>query len=217
MKKIIYFLLLICFAFNSNSYAQKGKTKKFDYGKVENNKYTNSYFGLELIIPENWVVKSKEETKVITDAGKKIIASNNENLKEVIEAAEVNSAYLLHVNKYEQGAPVDYNSSFLLLSENVTSSPGVKTGADYLFHTRKLLLQTQLKFTEIDEEFKKVIINNEEFYLMNLTMEIMGMEIKQGYYATIKNGFCVAVIISFIDEEQKTELEKMLNTLLFEK
>jgi len=52
---------------------------------------------------------------------------------------------------------------------------------------------------------------------MNTSINYMGLSIKQVYYSTIQNGFCLSVIISFINNEQKMNLEKVINSMKFNK
>ncbi|MCD4773736.1 MAG: hypothetical protein K8R41_10185 [Bacteroidales bacterium] len=211
--KLLAILFISLFIFGCNSQNVEG----FDYGRVENNKYLNSFFDFEISIPPTWVVQTKEQTDNLVEVGENLIAGDDENMKAIIKASEINSANLLVVFKYEVGSPVEYNPSFVLIAENLKNAPGVKKGSDYLFHARKLLLQSQVQHDYIDEEFKKEIINNQEFYLMNSSINYAGFNIKQVYYTTIKNGFSVNAIITYVNEEQKNELEKVINSLIFDK
>jgi len=194
-----------------------GKRNNFDYGHTENNKYLNSFFGLELILPNNWIVQTKEQTEKLSKTGKDLVAGDDKNLKSIINASEVNTANLLAVFQYEVGAAVDYNPSFMLVAENLKNAPGIKTGSDYLFQTRKLLKQSQIQYSYIDNDFRKVIINNQEFYTMTCSIDYMGYKINQVYSSTIKDGFCLSTIISFINDEQKNNLEKIVNSISFKK
>ena len=189
----------------------------FDYGHVENNKYFNSFFDLEILLPQDWVVQSKEKSEEIAKLGKDIAVGDDNNLKAEIEASEINSANLLAVFEYEVGAAVDYNPSFVLVAENLINAPGVKNGSDYLFQTRKLLKQSQMHYAYIDEEFEREVINDQEFYSMNCQIEYMGFHIYQKYFSTIQNGFCISAIISFVDEEQKNDLEQIVKAIVFDK
>jgi len=206
----IVLLTVLILSCNSND-----KPKDFDYGKVENNKYHNSFFGIEIDLPPNWVVQTKEQTDKLTKMGQELVAGDDENMKALIKASEINSASLLGVFKYEVGAPVEYNPNFMLIAENLKNAPGIKTGSDYLFQSRKTLEQSQVKYDQIDQEFKREIINNQEFYLMNASINYMGLSIKQVYYSTIQNGFCLGIVISFIDDEQKMELDEIINSVRF--
>jgi hypothetical protein len=211
---LIGFLILTIIITNCN---QKGKPKNFDYGHAENNKYLNSFFGLELTFPDNWIVQTKEQTENLSKMGKEVIAGDDKNLKAALSASEVNSANLLAVFQYEVGSAVEYNPSFMLVAENISNAPGIKTGSDYLFQARKLLKQSQVQYSYIDDEFKKEIINNQEFYTMNCSIDYMGYKINQVYYSTIREGFCLSTIISFINDEQKNNLERIINSMNFEK
>lgn len=214
IPNVIVFLTLILFV---SSCTQNVKPKKFDYGHIENNKYLNSFFGLELTFPEDWIVQTKEQTDNISKMGKDLIAGDNKNLKAVINASEVNSANLLAIFQYEVGAAVDYNPSFMLVAESLKNAPGIKTASDYLFQVRKLLKQSQFQYSNIDDEFKKEIINNQEFYSMNCSIDNLGYKINLVYYSTIKDGFCLGAIISFINDEQKNSLVKVINSMKFKK
>ena len=207
---VILFLTII--TIDCTSY---DKSKEFDYGQVENNKYINSFFDFEITLPPDWVVQTKEQTEHLTQKGLDLVAGDDKNMKAILKASEINSANLLSIFKYEVGAAVEYNPNFMLVVENLKSFPGIKTGSDYLFQTKKLLNQSQIQYDYIDAEFKKEVINNQEFYLMNASINLMKLDINQVYYSTIQNGFCISVIISFVNEEQKKELDKVINSMKF--
>ncbi len=214
-KKVNYIALLILVIIASCQTNEK--PKGFDYGKVENNIYKNSFFDFNITLPSDWVVQTKEQNDDLVEMGKDLVAGNDENLKTAIEASEINSAYLLTVFKHKVGTAVKYNPSLMLVAENLKLAPGIKTGGDYLFQTKKFLKQSQVKYNHIDQEFKKVNLDNQEFYKMNLDLNHMDFSIKQSYYSTIKKGFSINAIISYATDEQKDELEKMLNSLKFNK
>lgn len=211
---IIGLILLAVFTINCSN---NGKPKDFDYGSVENGNYINSYFDFELKVPIDWVVQSQEQIDGISELGKELVAGDDKNMKAMLTAAEINSANLLAVFQYEVGSAVEYNPNFMLVAENLKNAPGIKTGGDYLFQTRKLIKQSQLQYEYIDETFKKEIIGTQEFYVMSLSINYMGLNIKQQYYSTIKNGFCISAIIAFVNDEQKNDLEKVISSIKFQK
>ncbi len=206
-------ILLVVLALSCNT---NDKPKGFDYGKVADNVYTNSFFGFELKLPVDWVVQTKEQTDNLMKRGEKLVAGDDENMKAIIKASEINYASLVAVFKYEVGAAVDYNPSLMLIAENLKNTPGIKNGSDYLFQARKLMKQSQIQYDFIDEEFEKEIINDHDFYLMHTSIDYMGVSIKQIYFSTVKNGFCLSTIISYTDEEQKMELLKTVNSMKFD-
>ena len=187
----------------------------FDYGQVTDNLYTNEYFGMNIEIPVGWHVQSQEFLNKISEEGKELIAGDDKNIMAVVEASEIKTANLLGAFKYELGASVPFNPNFMMVSENIKSYSGINSGSDYLFHTRRFLLQSQLQYSAIDSTFSKTNINGMDFYHMQAILNLGNFSITQQYFAGLTRGFCLTCIISYQTEEQKTELEKMLNTLKF--
>lgn len=189
------------------------KSIDFDYGVVENNKYINSFFNMEMTIPTDWVVQTKEQTEELAETGKQLVAGDDAKMKAVMKVSEINSAFLLSVFQYEKGSAVEYNPGISLIAENIKNYPGIKNGSDYLFQARRVMEQSQFKYDHLDKEFKKEVINGTLFYTMNARMKYMGLNIKQVYYSTVSNGFSISAIISFTDKKQKKELLKSINSM----
>lgn len=208
---------IILFAIAAISCKTQNKPIDFDYGHVEKSKYVNSYFNFEIAIPTDWIVQTKEQMDNLTKTGSELIAGDDSKLKAAVKASEINTANLLAVYQYERGSAVAYNPSFMIVAENIINSPGIKTGSDYLFQSRRLLEQSQFKYDYLDKEFEKEIINGTEFYKMNAEINYMGLNMKQIYYSTIVNGFSFNVIISFVNDQQKLDLLKSINSMKFEK
>lgn len=114
--KLFWFIFLSLF---STSCDNKTQPEEFDYGQIENNKYSNSFFNLEMTIPTGWIIQSKEQTENLDKDGKELFVGEDKNLKTAIKRSEGSSAVLVTVFQYEVGAAVDYNPSFSLISENL--------------------------------------------------------------------------------------------------
>jgi hypothetical protein len=209
---LLGFLLLTITAIGCKT---QNKTNDFDYGHVENSKYVNSYFDFEITVPTGWIVQTKEQMDNLAKTGAELVAGDDSKLKAFVKVSEINTANLLAVYQYERGSAVEYNPSFMLVAENIINAPGIKTGSDYLFQSRKLLEQSQFKYDYIDKEFAKEIINGTEFYKMKAEINYMGLNIKQIYYSTIVDRFSFNVIISFINDQQKLDLLKPINSMKF--
>jgi hypothetical protein len=209
---LLGFLLLTITAIGCKT---QNKTNDFDYGHVENSKYVNSYFDFEITVPTGWIVQTKEQMDNLAKTGAELVAGDDSKLKAFVKVSEINTANLLAVYQYERGSAVEYNPSFMLVAENIINAPGIKTGSDYLFQSRKLLEQSQFKYDYIDKEFAKEIINGTEFYKMKAEINYMGLNINQIYYSTIVDRFSFNVIISFINDQQKLDLLKPINSMKF--
>ncbi len=210
--KLLGILLLTIFM---NSCNGQDKPMNFDYGRVENNKYVNTFFEFEITLPTDWIVQTKEQMDDMTRKGKALVAGDDSKMEAVLKASEINSANLLSVFQFERGSAVEYNPSFSIVVENIKNLPGIKTGNEYLFQAKKLMEQSQLKYDYIDKEFSKEVINGTDFYKMNAEIKYMGLDIKQIYYVTIQKGFAFVAITSFINDQQKQDLLKSINSMKF--
>ena len=215
MKTNIQFLAIILLSAFAISCTNEGKPAGFDYGKVENNKYVNSFFDFEMNIPEGWSVQSREQTENLTKIGRDMVAGGNSKINEVLDASEVNSANLLAAFKYDLKTAVQYNPNLMLVAENLQAAPQIKTGADYLANTRNFLKQSQMPHEHIDGMSRQTIINGKDFHSMNVIVNYMGIKIHQTYFATIHKGFCVVATISFTNDGEKKELLDALKTMTF--
>lgn len=212
--KTFGFILII---FMSSSYNSNSQPDNFDYGHVENGIYQNDYFYFNIKLPVDWVVQSKEQTDNIANTGKKLFAGDDENMKAVIKAYEINIANLLDVFQYELGSAVEYNPNIMIVAESVKNIPGIKNGSDYLFQARRMIQQGQFKYDYLSEKFDNETINETDFYKMDARLNYMGLEIKQMYYSTVLKGFSFNVIISYISDEQKEILLESVNSMVFKK
>lgn len=214
-KPVKTFFLFVFLVSYFHGYAQKEQAA-FDYGKIVDSTYVNTFFKVKMKLPHGWVIQSKEQVDNLTKKGRELISGDNENMKAILKASEINTANLLTMFKYEQGAAVEFNPSLMLIAENMKDMPGVKTGADYLFHARRLILQSQMKYDSLDQTFGKKTIGGKEFYLMNAFITHMNLHIHQVYYSTVLNGFTYNAVLSFTSKEHQLELENVLHKSKFD-
>jgi len=212
MKNILFSILLAVVLSTS---CTTGKPDNFDYGKIENGKYVNSFFGCEITIPESWSVQSNEQINNLVEQGRELIAGDDKNMKAMYKASEINTANLLMAFEYEVGATVEFNTNIAIVAENLANTPGIKKGSDYLFHVKKLLSQTQVDYSHIDEQCEREEIAGAVFYKMNTTLNFAGVDIYQTYYSTILNNFSFSIVISYSGDEQHQQLLQILKSLKF--
>lgn len=214
MRKNLPWALLMLLAIISCN--NSNKPNGFDFGKIENEKYVNSYFAMEMDVPAGWKIQTQEQMENLSKEGEKLLVGDDKKMKAIVKASEVNTANLFAAYEHEVGSAVAYNPNLMLVAENIQKAPGIKTGNDYLFQARKLLEQSQFRYDHLDQEFEKEVINGMTFYKMNTALNYADLLIKQTYYSTVIKGFSFNVIISFVEEEQKLDLLKTINSLKFE-
>lgn len=210
MKKIIY--LFIVSVLLSCSDENKNLPENFDFGKIEDGTYKNDYFDMEVLFNPNWIVQDKQEMNNLVERGSDLVTGDNKNLKSIVKASQVNTAYLLAVFKHEVGAAVEYNPSFMIVAENTKNFPGIKNGKDYLFHAKKLLKQTQMPYS-FEKEVLERKIGNSLFHVMEARLDYMGQIIIQEYISTVNKGFSLSFIISYSTDKEKSELYEVVNNV----
>jgi len=208
MKKLNFFLFVLLIGLFGCS-----NTPKFELGSVKDNVYINNFFSVTVKIPESWYIQSADQNKETMERGQQLI--NDENLKAQLKVFEDNSAALLGVFKYEPGSPVDYNPSFAICSENISRVPGIKNGKDYFYFVKKILQQSQIVYDEINYDLEPVLLGGKEFNIMSAKASSMGLSVRQTYYARKIGSFAFCIILSYGTDEQKAELEALLNTIEF--
>lgn len=192
----------------------KQQPKDFDYGKIENGVYTNNYFDFEIPVPANWAVQNKEQEQQLQKKGEELISGSDKELGAKIKAANVRTAILLTVFKNKTDAVTDkFNSSFIILSENLGGMP-VKKGSDYLAHAKEIMQQSNMSY-QFAPDYSTEKIGNKQFDRMDVSLGGQVQNVQQSYYSMIDKNFALSIIISYGDDQQKAELKDIINKIKF--
>lgn len=209
MKNLI---ILLSFLAISCSGQEKNLPTNFDFGKTGKGIYTNDFFELEVNFNADWIVQDKQQLNQLVEMGTEMVTGDDQSFKSAVKASMVNVAYLLTVFKHELGAPVDFNPSFMIVAENTQLHPGIKKGSDYLFHTKKLLEQSQMAYYFEKEMFERRI-GSKTFHILEAKIDHTNQTIIQEYISTVTNGFTLSFIISFTSEDDREELYEVLENI----
>lgn len=232
--KFAFYTLIIFSLFNSCALSKKKTTKykeaekerahintgeekigeNFDFGKIEDGLYTNNFFKLKIPFNPSWIVQDKQQMNDLVETGSDLFAGDDKTLKSAIKSAKVNTAYLFTIFKHEVGAAVEFNPSFMVIAENTKSLPGLKNGSDYLFHAKKFLEQSQMKYLFEKDVFEKKI-GNSDFHVLEAKLDQMGTLIIQEYIATVTKGFSLSFVVTYSNEDERNELYKIVDKIKF--
>jgi len=193
--------------------ACKQQPKNFDYGKIENGVYTNNYFDFEIPVPPNWAVQNKEQVQELQKTGQELVSGDNKELGAKIKAADIRTAMLLTV--FKNGTEVvteRFNSSFIILSENLGGMP-IRKGSDYLAHAKGIMQQSNMSY-QFAPGYSTEKVGNREFDRMDVSLPGQP-DVQQSYYSVIDRDFALSIIISYADDEQKAELKNIINKIKF--
>ena len=211
MKLLVSLFLLILLA----GCRQPGIPDSFDYGKIENSIYKNSYFKFEIPVPATWALQTREQMDSSLQRGHKIIEESNRELTPALKASEINSAILLSIFRYKPDSITDEpNYSMMIVAENVSRNPGIKSGSDYLESSRKLMKKANLPYETSNVHHQK--LGNREFDVMTVTIKTQGLEIEQLHCLTVIKGFALGIIISYANSQQEQKLKNIIQGIRFQ-
>ncbi|WP_141675500.1 hypothetical protein [Formosa haliotis] len=213
MKSICLSLLFLCVI--SCKKEVKNLPEDFDFGEAKNNTYTNAYFGLSFNYPTDWSLQSKHDIKAITDKGEKYLARDNKQMKSILKAAQINTAYLFSLFKYPIKEANGYNASLSVIAENITGNPAIVRGRDYLFNSKELLKQTPAGF-QFEGGFDTQTLGGRTFDVMRAKANFGGYAVNQDFFCIVRHGFSLSFILSYTNEEEKAVLYKIIDSIELE-
>jgi len=212
MKKIVYLIVLI--VLSTSCKEEKNLPTDFDYGVVENGVYKNNYFGVSIPFNPDWDVQSQKQMSDLTKSGTDLLTGDNDEFQKVVDASLVNVAELFMIFKHELGSTTEFNPSFIMNAENLKQFPNVKDAEGYLVSAKDLLLQSNMQINFRSDEYE-VEIGNEKFICMEIENASYG--IFQDYFVTLKRGFAIAFIVTYVNEEDKKELYSIIENIKINK
>lgn len=213
MKSVIliasYFLLVTsCKQFT-------GIPDDFDYGEVENNIYSNKYFGFNFPVKNGWEALEKDYMDSVRSEGVKEMTDGNTELEKTFEASQIKTANLISIIKIETDVFQPYSANLSLVAENLKLAIQIKDGKSYLETAKEFMLGSgiDIKFIGPITDYE---IAGKKFSTMEIVNNYAGMEVHQDFYAIIINGFGLSFIGSWINEDQREAIRNQLAQISFE-
>lgn len=188
-----------------------GGKEKVDLGKVENGTFKNEYFGMSFQIPKDWKVQDTAALNELQEAGKEAIAGDDKSKQKQLDLAELKVINMLMTTKFPMDE-VELNPSIITNAEKVSKSQ-VKTSKDYLESSKKLLVQSQMPY-----EFKDITsvkVGGKDFDVLEATISGDGVSLTQKFYSTLNKGYAINLIVTYVDDESKAEIDKFIESVSF--
>lgn len=181
---------------------------------ADNKTYTNDYFQMTVQKPDGWYAQNAEEAAAGQKEGGKMLAGNDKNMKAAMEASQDTTKQLFGFFEVPRGTPGKMNPNVLSAAEDIKSSPGVKTGCDYLALMKDIIKKSQVTY-DFEEKCETKTINGTVFGVTSGKMTIGNQVVKQRYYAVIRGSHAISVIETFFDSESEAKVGKIIETLKF--
>lgn len=189
-------------------------TDKIGFGTLENGIYRNEYFGMRVVLPDDWHPLDDESRKKVMETGRKMIAGQDKNLQAALDASELDTVNLLMVYKHPQGAPVPFNPSLSCVAEKVSHLPGIKTGRDYLYHVKKGIEASRVSYV-FDQNIYSENIGGVTFDAQNMRLSAGPWLIQQKYYAAVMKGYALGFVVTYTTPWEQEALKGILASVHF--
>lgn len=213
MKFLKYWsLTVVTLFFLFNLGCSKKAENTIDLGKFEEGTYSNIFFNFKVSVPDSWHVMDDEARIALMQKGKEIVAGDNKNLNATLNASVLQTLNLITASEHAPGAPVDTNSSFIIIAENIKHSPGIKRGRDYHYHTKKMMGSSALDVSFPKSIYEKMI-GGKSFDVLEISINMGSLVNYQKQYATIINNYALLIAVTYQDNEGLNKLEQIFQTM----
>lgn len=218
----MYFVLFMLVLFSVCSCATQQKTGGFN---KESGKYYNSEIGFEIDISKDWYVLSDEQIEnMTTTMWDKTIEKGLMSKEEVEDAAKL----IFCSFKYRPNIDVEKHPNIKILFENPSKTPNIQI----VIHDieKYPTIKTEFDYLAYDPEFKsskptnlnpssvfKEQFSNKDFYFLDFSEKKDTDIAINKRYTTLVGKFALSITVSYFNEEQKKEIEGVLETMKFEK
>jgi hypothetical protein len=125
----------------------------------------------------------------------------------------VRSASLFGTFKHNIDAIVESNPNLIIITENLMGT-SVTYGDDYLEHLRDLWDEHQIGIVQTGA-IRETPIDSKDFYRLEGEIRTPYGVGYQQYYCTVMKGFALVITISYTNDEEREELEKVISTIRF--
>lgn len=211
-RTCFWIVAALCFAASG---CGKKAGEKMDAGRFEGRVYHNDYLGFEIAIPADWIIQDRETTDRKMRLGEKIAAGGEETVQTSLRDGESQTFNLVTAFRYLQGAPVEFNPCISCVAEGVAHQPGIKTGGDYLFHAKRVL-QGGLVPSAFPREVYTETVAGVEFHVLTAHLAAQpGKIVTNEYFAAVRKGYTLLLILSYTTAEERQTLRDILSTVRF--
>ena len=106
----------------------------------------------------------------------------------------------------------EFNSSFVLMAENIGTRFSIKTVTDYLDALKKTLVKARPEYVA-SPYYSTRKMGGRKFDVLRVSINASSETITQLYCCTLEKGFALVAILSFATDQQEEELTNMLRKI----
>lgn len=193
--------------------APPGDLAKVDPGRIENSTYINQYFGLKVSLPSGWHVEEREKSEAILQVGSELLKGSDKQFNAAINKSIANTILLFTFTKVPFG-PESALQAAVQCGVQRMNNPGT-TSYMYMLSTKKYLLDSSLHY-KITRDIQTQPVGGLDFSVLEAEKTSGNVIVKRKYYCTIRKGLALFFAVTYVTEEDRLVLEKMMQTVKFE-
>lgn len=186
--------------------------KKFEFGEVKDNVYTNYFFSMKMDIPQGWMYQDNFESEYLKQQGVQQIELEGSYASFPVD--EIEDQTLLMLNKIDEITQLESGVSLIFMAENVNNS-SIDTIDDYM----KVSIEqfnTLDDFKVLNESYLEKEISGQTFKAIDYSFNYEGLVFTQTFYTTLKENFSFTATLTYQTKEEKQVLEKLLESMVFD-
>ena len=180
-------------------------------GSLTDSKYSNSYFGLDVTLPKDWIILNKKQIQERKQMGLDLFFKSIDTTD-----LDVNKEprFLININKYPRDAQeaLQGNGGFQISFLKKSYFPD-HSGDSFLGKERQIVLGSK-NFENISE-LQSVSIGGKYFYTFSSELHLRGFIVQQrSFILEIRNCFLL-IDISYRGDFIKPEIDGILKSITF--
>ena len=151
---------------------------------------------------------------MVSQAGGRAVAGKNKRLKTAVKAAENGSYNLVMAYQYPVGSRVPFNPAIGAVAQKADMLPGVRSGRDYLLYLKRFMSQSRVKM-DFSPDIERVNIGGVDFDHIYAEASLGNTIVSQEYYASVRKGYVLSFLISYVEGDQYGALQKSIDSVVF--
>lgn len=171
-------------------------------------------FGLVANAPTGSYVVIGDDLRRMFGIAVDIAAGDNAQLSGELKKSIVNTHPIAGIFRHDVSMPSSDNPNVLIMAEDVSVVPAIKSGGDYLTSTRTLMSRTAASY-EFDEAKQAEMIGGRSFERMDVTINVQGVTKMQRYYARKEGKYILCLIVTLPEDPSSTFTDDILASVRF--
>lgn len=182
-------------------------------GKVENGVYRNEYFDFSIELIPSWRTLSEDETSLLTEGTKDNFRGKDGTLAPGVDRNLRQTAFLLMQRRYPFGTKFNPALQFTV---ETTNSPRRPLRDTALLGQKTLQTLKKDPFV-VTKEITDTVLGGEKFVVYEALNGPPEHQYKQRIFMGSRKGLIFMIVISYVETDDLSNMEKSLATLKFGK